>query len=134
MQNTVLSVGDPIESRCTKCRKITNHIIVAMVEEVPVKVECNTCRGQHKYRSPAVRKKPTARRSVEPKPAEHKEWLKLQADIEAKSAIDYTMETALKVGSVIKHPTFGLGLVQGNLGSQKVEVLFADGIRKLRCL
>ena len=134
MQSTTLSVGDPIESRCTKCRKITNHIIVAMAEDLPVKVECNTCSGQHKYRPPTVRKKPATRRTVDPKIAEQKEWLKLQSDIEAKAAINYTMETAFKIGSVMKHPNFGLGLVQGHLGPQKVEVLFEDGKRKMRCL
>ena len=134
MQSTTLSVGDPTESRCTKCRKITNHIVVAMAEGLPAKVECNTCSGQHKYRPPAVRKKPATRRTVDPRIAEQKEWQKLQPDIEAKTAIDYTMKTAFKVGSVMKHPTFGLGLVQGNLGPQKVEVLFEDGKRKMRCL
>lgn len=134
MQDTTLSVGNPVESRCTKCRKITNHIVVAMAEGLPVKVECNTCGGQHKYRPPTVRKKPVTRRNLDPKAAEQKEWLKLQSDIEAKAAIDYTMETAFKVGAVMQHPTFGLGLVQGHLGPQKVEVLFEDGKRKLRCL
>ena len=133
MQSTMLAAGDPIESRCTKCRKITNHIIVAMAEGVPAKVQCNTCSGQHKYRPPTVRKKPAPRRAVDPAIAEQKEWLKLQADIEAKDATTYTMETAFKVGSVMKHPMFGLGLVQGNLGPKKVEVLFEDGKRKMRC-
>ena len=133
MQSTMLVAGDPIESRCTKCRKITNHIIVAVAEGVPAKVQCNTCSGQHKYRPPTVRKKPAPRRAVDPAIAEQKEWLKLQADIEAKDATTYTMETAFKVGSVMKHPMFGLGLVQGNLAPKKVEVLFEDGKRKMRC-
>ncbi len=133
MQSTTLAAGDPIESRCTKCRKITNHIIVAMAEDVPAKVQCNTCSGQHKYRPPTVRKKPAPRRAVDPAIAEQKEWLKLQADIEAKAATTYTMETAFKVGSVMKHPMFGLGLVQGNLGPQKVAVLFEEGKKKMRC-
>jgi len=134
MQSITPAVGDPIESRCTKCRKITNHIIVAIAEDVPAKVQCNTCSGQHKYRPPTVRKKPAPRRPVDPAIAEQKEWLKLQPDIEAKSAVDYTMKTAFKVGSVMKHPRFGLGLVQGNLGPQKVEVLFEEGKKKMRCL
>ena len=134
MKNTSLSAGDPIESHCTKCRKITNHIIVAMTQDVPAKVQCNTCSGQHKYRPPTVRKKPAPRRAVDPAIAEQKEWLQLQPDIAAKAAIAYTMQTAFKVGSVMQHPIFGLGLVQGSPGPQKVEVLFADGKRKLRCL
>ena len=134
MKSTVLSAGDPIESRCTKCRKITNHIIVAMAEDVPARVQCNTCSGQHKYRPATVRKNPAPQRTVASAITEQKEWLKLQPDLEARAAIDYTMKTAFKVGAVMRHPEFGLGLVQGSLGPQKIEVLFADGKRKLRCL
>lgn len=134
MANKPLAVGDPIESRCTKCRKITNHIIVAITDDVPAKVQCNTCDGQHKYRPPAAPKKTTTRRTVDPKAAEQKEWLELKPKIEGKDAIAYSMETAFKVGSVMKHPKFGLGLVQSSLGPQKVEVLFEDGRKKMRCL
>lgn len=135
MKSTKLSAGDPIESRCTKCRKITNHIIVAISDNVPAKVQCNTCGGQHKYRAPAVAKKTaTTRRTVDPKLAEQKEWLKLKNEIESKQAIDYSMTTFFKVGDVTKHPVFGLGLVQVALGPQKIEVLFEDGRKKLRCL
>ena len=134
MKSAKLSTGDPIESRCTKCRKITNHIIVAIADNVPAKVQCNTCGGQHKYRAPAVAKKPATRRAIDPKIAEQKEWQKLKDEIEGKQSIDYSMTTSLKVGDVTKHPVFGLGLVQVALGPQKIEVLFEDGRKKLRCL
>ena len=39
-----LSAGDNIEARCTRCRTVLNHTIVAMVGEKVVWVECNTCR------------------------------------------------------------------------------------------
>lgn len=141
MTKKTLAAGDPIESRCTKCRKITNHIVVAMEGEVPVKVQCNTCDGQHKYYPPAAKKKATAkkpatrtRKTADPKVAEQEEWQTRKADIEAKPATAYAMDTAFKVGSVMKHPKFGLGLVQSSLGPGKVEVLFEDGRKKMRCL
>lgn len=134
MTDTTYSAGDPIEARCTKCRKITNHIIVAMADETPAKVECNTCKGQHKYRKPTVRKTPVARRTVNPKIAEQKEWEKLSPTFEGKPAAPYSMTAAFKVGTIMKHPTFGLGLVQKSLGSSKIEVLFEDGLKKMRCL
>jgi hypothetical protein len=134
MQNATLTAGGPIEARCTKCRKITNHIIVAMADDVPAKVECNTCKGQHKYRKPAERKAPATRRTVDPKIAQQKEWEGLRSEIESKQALGYSMETAFKVGSVMSHPVFGLGLVQAKIGPQKIEVLFEDGKKKMRCL
>jgi len=134
MSSKPLSVGDPIESRCTKCRRITNHIIVALTEDQPAKVQCCTCSGQHNYRPAVARKKPVARRTVDPRIAEQKEWLQLQPGIESKMAIDYSMTTSFKVGSVMKHPRFGLGIVQVTLGPQKIEVLFEEGKKKMRCL
>ncbi|MDH3998405.1 MAG: hypothetical protein OET90_06160 [Desulfuromonadales bacterium] len=134
MADIVFSVGDPIESRCTKCRKITNHIIVAITDDVPAKVQCNTCEGQHKYRPPAAKKKPAAKRIAKPKELEQKEWQKLFADSEGQQSVPYAMTAAFKTGTVIKHPNFGLGLVQAITGPQKMEVLFEDGKKKLRCL
>lgn len=132
MPKTKMSAGDPIESRCTKCRKITNHIIVALKEDVPAKVQCNTCGGQHLYRPPTAAKK-TVRRTIDPKIAEQNEWQTLKTQILKASAIQYTMSKAFKVGNVMDHPNFGLGLVQKVIGEQKVEVLFEEGKKKMCC-
>lgn len=133
MQNTTLSAGDHIEARCTKCRKNTNHTIIAMADDVPAKVECNTCSGQHKFRPPTVPKKPATRRTVDPKAVEKKEWETLRPTMNSAKAADYSMTGTFKARSLINHPTFGLGLVQRIAGSQKVEVLFEDGVKLLRC-
>jgi hypothetical protein len=133
MQSTTLSAGDPIESRCTKCRKNTNHIIVAMTDEGPAKVQCNTCGGQHKYRPPTAPKKAAVRRTVDPKIAEQKEWQSLRPGMDSKQATDYSMTTAFKVDSLMNHPVFGLGLVQSLAGPRKVRVLFEDGKKTMRC-
>ena len=109
MQSTTLSAGDPIEARCTKCRKNTNHIVVAMVEDVPAKVQCNTCSGQHKFRPPTAPKKPAVRRTVDPKIAEKKEWDR-QKYVESRRIV-----------------------VQGLGGPRKIKVLFEDGTKTMRC-
>ena len=134
MTNTTLTAGGPVESRCTKCRKITNHIIVAIADEVPVKVQCNTCGGEHKYRPPASAKKAAAKKTAIPKVTGQKEWQEMREKIEGAHAVNYSMESSFKVNSVMKHPIFGLGLVEKNIGSRKIEVLFEDGRKKLRCL
>ncbi len=133
MQSTTLSAGDPIEARCTKCRKNTNHIIVAMTEEGPAKVQCNTCSGQHKYRPPTAPKKPAVRRTVDPKIAEQKEWAELRPSMNEKQATDYSMTAAFKTGALMNHPLFGLGLVQSLIGPRKIKVLFEDGKKTMRC-
>ena len=133
MQSTTLSIGDPIEGRCTKCRKNTDHIIITMVEENPGKVECQTCTRQHKYRPPTAPKKPAVRKTAKPKDAERKEWEALQLGQDGAKSKVYSMTDAYKLNTLIDHPVFGLGVVQRIIGSQKVEVLFEDGKKTMRC-
>ncbi|APG28224.1 hypothetical protein A7E78_10425 [Syntrophotalea acetylenivorans] len=133
MQDATLSVGDSIEGRCTKCRKNTAHIIVTLVEENPGKVQCTVCNREHKYRPPTAARKPAARRTVDPKEAERQEWQALQPTMNPAKATDYSMDATYKVNALINHPKFGLGVVQRVVGPQKVEVLFEDGRKMMRC-
>lgn len=133
MDNKQLSAGDPIEARCTKCRKITNHTIVAMKDTIPAKVECNTCNGQHLYRKPKAAPQTAAMKVANVKRAEQKKWVSVQSQIEGQNAKKYSMEGEYKVDAVIRHPEFGLGLVQGLAGTRKMEVLFEDGLKTMRC-
>ena len=133
MNEKQLSAGDPIEARCTKCRKITNHTIVAMKDTAPAKVECNTCQGQHLYRKPKAAPQTAAMKAANAKRAEQNKWITLQSEIVGQSSKKYSMDAEYKVDSVIKHPKFGLGLVQSLTGTRKMEVLFEDGLKTMRC-
>ena len=44
--------GDTVASRCTRCNDVTGHVIVALVGNEIVKVECRACGGVHRYRPP----------------------------------------------------------------------------------
>jgi len=43
-------LGDIIDDHCVKCRRITNHAIVSLVDGAPAKVRCRTCYHDHDYR------------------------------------------------------------------------------------
>lgn len=129
----VLVAGDPIEARCTKCRANNPHVIITMAEVVPAKVQCDICSRQHKYRPPSAPKKPAVRRVVDPKVAERKEWETLRPEMNTKDAKVYAMTGSYKVNSLINHTAFGIGLVQRIAGTQKIEVLFEDGKKLMRC-
>jgi len=133
MENPAPAVGDIIDARCTKCQKITNHVVVAMVGIKPAKVECNTCKGIHRYRSPvaAVRKAP--KRAGDSPSVKQEEWAELRTAMNSDNAKDYAMDREYRAGVVIKHPSFGLGLVQRVAGNRKMEVLFEDGRKIMRC-
>ena len=43
-------LGDVIDDYCVKCRRLTNHSIVSLVEDAAAKVRCRTCYHEHDYR------------------------------------------------------------------------------------
>jgi hypothetical protein len=55
-----LRLGDIIDDYCSKCRLVTNHSVVSIVDGVAAKVQCRTCYNEHKYRhaKATARKKP----------------------------------------------------------------------------
>jgi hypothetical protein len=145
-----LSAGDIIEARCTKCREVLNHRIVAMVEEKVVRVECNTCNGVHNYYPPPSAKEVKAPRSVsgskprsatvnprvpkkDPVEAEREEWASLQPSFNVDKALPYDMNGRFQAKNLVQHPSFGLGIVKAVIVPNKIQVLFQDGIKLLRC-
>ena len=56
-------VGGEIDAFCTRCRMTLAHTIMAMMGAKVARVQCNTCRGEHAYRSePGTSRKPAASR------------------------------------------------------------------------
>ena len=43
-------LGDDIDDFCVKCRRVTNHSIVSIIEQEAAKVRCRTCYHDHDYR------------------------------------------------------------------------------------
>jgi hypothetical protein len=43
-------LGDIIDDHCIKCRRLTNHAIVSIINTEPAKVRCRTCYHDHDYR------------------------------------------------------------------------------------
>jgi Zn ribbon nucleic-acid-binding protein len=140
-----LSAGDIIEAACTRCRAILNHTIVAMVEDRVVRVECNTCHGVHNYRAKTEKKTPAASTAVrekqavsrqpknEPAASERDEWEALCSNCAIDQAIPYDMNGKFRTNDLLNHPTFGLGIVKNIIPPNKMEVLFQQGKKLLRC-
>lgn len=43
-------LGDDIDDFCVRCKRITNHAIVSVMNAEPAKVRCRTCHSDHDYR------------------------------------------------------------------------------------
>ena len=54
-----LRLGDDIDDYCTKCKRLTNHSVLSIVEDAPAKVRCRTCYHEQDFRdgiAPPTRK------------------------------------------------------------------------------
>ena len=58
-----LRLGDELDDYCVKCRRLTNHLIVSLVDGKAAKVRCRSCYADHDYRNeiPPPSKKELAR-------------------------------------------------------------------------
>jgi len=45
-----LRPGDDIDDYCIKCKRVTNHSVLALVDGEPAKVRCRTCYNEGPYR------------------------------------------------------------------------------------
>ena len=49
-----LRLGDIIDDYCIKCRRLSNHAIVSLIEGLAAKVRCQSCYSDHDYRNEQV--------------------------------------------------------------------------------
>ena len=143
--STQLSAGSTIETRCTRCNGVLNHTIVAMVGEKIVRVECSTCHGVHAYHPVKAPKEPAAAKGTskkaaaprkakaDPEAVARAEWAELLLGMDSAQAIPYDRTRVYRLKNLLSHPNFGLGIVQLVIPPNKIDVLFQDGKKRLRC-
>ncbi|HXP86026.1 MAG TPA: hypothetical protein VN841_14980 [Bryobacteraceae bacterium] len=44
-------LGDTIDDFCVKCKRLTNHAVVSLLNGSAAKVRCRTCYSDHDYRN-----------------------------------------------------------------------------------
>lgn len=47
---TEIRLGDDVDDFCVKCRRVTNHAVVSVVNNEAAKVRCRTCYHDHDFR------------------------------------------------------------------------------------
>src|SRR5688572_27906447 len=106
MQQRRLRLGDILDDYCPRERRITNHAVVAMIEDTVKQTRCTTCDAEHEYKQakvPAARRRktgvPAAAQLVEgaarsPEDSEMPEELPSLDDVPEMEEIEETEETA----------------------------------------
>lgn len=83
-------------------------------------------------RTPAPAARPAARRQANAAKLESA-WQEAMLRHSATTPVPYSMQAAFAVQDVIEHPTFGRGEVLSVSPPDKMDVLFQDGVKTLRC-
>ncbi|MBI2374158.1 MAG: hypothetical protein HYV07_09175 [Deltaproteobacteria bacterium] len=140
-QRAGYKAGDEIDARCTRCKLILAHTIVAMDGEKIAKVRCNTCQGEHVYRPPPSASEATAmkRRAAKKTAAEEasktrtdaSEFAMLVKGKDLSKSSKYSTQMQLSIDDIVDHPKFGVGLVTELREGNKAHVAFPDGGRVL---
>jgi len=139
MSKDEIKAGASIQSKCTKCKEATRHVIVAVADGKPVKVQCVVCEGQHLYRSPVEPSKPAAKKPTRPRRKETtasaskntRLWQEQLAGRDEAAAVPYAIAGSFNKNSLINHKKFGLGVVERLIDPNKMDVIFEDGLKTL---
>ncbi len=46
-----LRLGDDIDDFCIKCKRLSNHVIVSLLDTTVAKVRCKGCHSEHDFRN-----------------------------------------------------------------------------------
>jgi hypothetical protein len=125
-------VGGDIDAFCTRCKMDLGHTVLAMVGARPVRVRCNTCGGEHNYRSSAAPARkgswlPASARATRPAVTS---WEALLRQKDLSRARRYSAKERYGADEVLEHPVFGIGLVQEVRGD-KISVAFKADVKTL---
>ena len=129
-------VGKDVDSWCTRCKLVLAHTIEAVVSGRITRVHCNTCGGQHAYRArppgeSTGRTSRTRADATRAAPKAVRDYASLLRGRDPSAARAYALSERFKQGELIRHPTFGLGVVTALKDVNKIEVLFADSSKTL---
>ncbi len=116
-----LSVGQEFLCHCAKCNLELAHIIITMKGNEPGKVQCKTCQSVHTFK-PKIIKKRGKRKSTQVQHLEN--WSSKMQSGKQEAPIDYSPTKKFEIGDIIRHPTFGDGIVNRLIDNNKIEIVF----------
>ena len=129
-------VGSVVDCFCPKCDNDTEHTIISSTKRRIREVKCEVCQFVHKYSNTKKKAKKSATPSKRGRKKKQKiddlvsmgsEW---EEEIELKKLVepvDYRLGGSYAEGTVINHPSFGVGIVKKILSNTKIEMLFQTG-------
>ena len=107
-EKKVITVGDRVEQMCITCGDVRGHIVASITKTGRIsRVSCPICGSRVPHKSGATRRAST------------------------KVAAPYDRARSYRRGQTMLHPHFGEGEVTAIIEPGKMDVLFADRMRRL---
>src|SRR4029450_11155306 len=109
MQQRRLRLGDILDDYCPRERRVTNHVVVAMIEDDVKQTRCSTCDTEHEYKHAKVpaprRKKPVAAAAaLVPAEATQSPAALMSADETVEEMLDETPDPPPPTLETVKEP------------------------------
>ncbi len=108
VEKQIFGIGDRVEQTCLTCREERGHIVASLSKTGRItRVSCPICNSRVPYKSGTTR------------------------HTSAKPGAPYDRARTYRRGQTMLHPTFGEGEVTAIIEPRKIDVLFADRMRRL---
>ncbi|HZJ42902.1 MAG TPA: hypothetical protein VFD63_03975 [Pyrinomonadaceae bacterium] len=112
-ERQTFSVGDRIEHTCVACGEDCGHIVSSLGKRGQItRITCPMCGSRVAYKADS-----SAPRNLS----------------DGKTSIPYDQSRAYRKGETVAHQLFGAGRVTAVIQPHKMDVLFADRMRRLVC-
>ena len=110
MEKQLYTVGERVDKLCVVCDRECGHVVASVTKAGNIsRVSCPKCGTKSAFKSSGR----TERRQPE------------------QSGLPYDRTRTYRVGQTMTHPTYGPGEVTSVIEPQKIDVLFADRMRRL---
>ena len=107
-EKTVFKIGDRVDQMCITCNEERGHIVVSLSKTGKItRVSCPMCASRVTYRAGTTHRASN------------------------KVGVPYDQARTYRKGQRLIHATFGEGEVTAIIEPQKMDVLFADRIRRM---
>jgi hypothetical protein len=130
-----ITAGKELKHYCPRCALDLWHTVIAVMNQQPVRVRCNTCKGERNYRAPKVQEIVGQRKRVESRPkasGSHPDFYQQKLrDAAMRTPKKYSALESFEPEDVVVHPTFGKGVVLKLVFPDRMDVIFQDSVRTL---
>ena len=123
-----VALGTKIDGWCGACKVVIRHTVVAVAAKKITRVHCNTCGRRHAHRV----QPPGTRQGAASATRHALKYEELLAGRTKANSTPYSTAARFRIGELVSHAAFGLGVVTASRDGIRIDIVFADGAKVLQ--